>query len=70
VVVSIFLAARRVGAGSVIVNYVLPHGKLQHVIFSLVLHVGSVTALAIVGDNGMVIARQHGVNFVNGDVGR
>jgi hypothetical protein len=70
VVVSSFVAARRVGVASVIASHVVPHWKLRHVIFSLVLHVGSITTLATVCDGSMVVFLRTDMvpNFANSDV--
>jgi hypothetical protein len=43
VVVSGFMAARRVRSANVIANLVVSRRKLQRVLFSLVLYIGSVT---------------------------
>jgi hypothetical protein len=67
-------SARRVGVPSVIpsviANHVVPRRKLQHVIFSLVLHVGNVTTLATVDDGDMLVFLRAVVvpGFVNDDV--
>jgi hypothetical protein len=54
-VVFSFLAMCRVGVASVIANLIVPHWKLQRVIFSLVLHRRQCNGLNYHHDGGMVV---------------
>jgi hypothetical protein len=54
--------ARRVGVAGVVTDLVVPRRKLRHIVFSIILHVGSVIAVATSG--GMVIFPRAGVVLV------
>jgi hypothetical protein len=61
----------RAGVASIVVDLVVLRQKLLHVIFILVFHVGSVTLLAIIVDNSMVVFSRANVvtSFVDGGMG-
>jgi hypothetical protein len=66
----IIVEVRRVGVVSVVAILVVSRRKLQRVIFDIVLHVGSVTAFATVGDSGMVVFSCFSLapSFMDGDM--